>query len=200
MISLHGYDERGGLKQTSAPSREPLDREEVKAHLRITSGDEDTYLDRLITAARQYVEEYTGRQLITATWKETRWRFPCWEWIADRPDLISVSSVVYTASDGTSTTMPSTDYTVSTNQHRGIVTPAYGTSWPAARYQIDSVALTYTSGYGSTPASVPQAIRQAMLLLIGHWYENREATGSISKELEFSVGALLGPYMVGNYR
>jgi uncharacterized phiE125 gp8 family phage protein len=192
-----------GLKQTVAPAIEPIDRDDVKQHLRIGGGDEDNYLDGLITAARQFVEERTGRQLITATWKETRYRFPECEWTLDRPDLIGVSSLTYKlASDGTVTTLASTDYTVSTNGHRGVVVPAFGTSWPGARYEIDAVALTYTSGFGATAASVPQAIKQAMLLLIGSWYENREAVmvGTISKEVEFAVEALLAPYMVGNYR
>lgn len=40
---------------------------------------------------------------------------------------------------------------------------------------------------------VPKTAIQAMYLLIGHWYENREAvvTGTISKEIEFAVNALL---------
>lgn len=191
-----------GLKRTSDAAKEPLTREEVKQHLRITHTDEDDFLDALIKAARQYAEERTGRQLITATWKETRWCFPEWQWTLDRPDLIAVSSIVYTASDGTSTTMPSSDYTVSTNGHRGVVIPAWDTSWPAARYTLDAVAITYTAGYGATPASVPQAVKQAMLMLIGHWYEHREAslTGTISKEIEFAVHAILAPYEVANYR
>ena len=191
-----------GLKQTVAPTREPLDRADVKDHLRITHTDDDYYIERLITVARQYVEEFTGRQLITATWKETRECFPAWSWQLDRPDLIAVSSVVYAESSaGATTTMPSTDYQVSTNDHRGKVAPAYGASWPSARYQMDAVALTYTSGYGSTPSTVPQAIKHAMLMMISHWYENREsALVSISKELEFTTTALLQPYVVGNYR
>jgi hypothetical protein len=39
---------------------------------------------------------------------------------------------------------------------------------------------------------------QAMLLMIGHWYANREAiiVGTISSELFLTVEALLFPYRV----
>lgn len=39
-------------------------------------------------------------------------------------------------------------------------------------------------------------LEQAQLLLIGHWYENREAVvvGSSVAELPFAVEALAGPY------
>lgn len=191
-----------GLKQTVAPTREPLDRDEVKDHLRITSSDEDAYVDRLIVAARQAVEETTKRQLITATWKQTFEQFPVWEMRLDRPELIAVSSITYVASDGTTTTHGSSEYTTSTLDHVGVITPAWGKSWPTARCQLDSVTVTYTAGYGATPATIPQAIRLAMLLLIGHWHENREAVavGTITKAVEFSYESLLAPYTVGTYR
>ncbi|WP_145482770.1 MULTISPECIES: head-tail connector protein [Yersinia] len=41
-------------------------------------------------------------------------------------------------------------------------------------------------------------IETAMLLLIGHWYTNREATviGVTSKQLEFTIDSLLQPYRI----
>ncbi|MCK3656237.1 hypothetical protein A4G19_15640 [Pasteurellaceae bacterium Macca] len=41
-------------------------------------------------------------------------------------------------------------------------------------------------------------IRQAMLMTIAHWYENREAvfTGAITKEIEFGTWRLIQPYRI----
>jgi len=43
---------------------------------------------------------------------------------------------------------------------------------------------------------LPKPIYQAMLMLIAHWYENREAVliGRPSKEIEFAVTNLIAPY------
>ena len=57
------------MAQTVAPTLEPLTLAEVKRHLRIDHTDDDVYInDYLIPAAREYVEDETERQLITATW------------------------------------------------------------------------------------------------------------------------------------
>lgn len=41
-------------------------------------------------------------------------------------------------------------------------------------------------------------VKAAMLLLIGHWYANREAVniGNITSEIPFAVEALLQPYRI----
>ena len=51
--------------------------------------------------------------------------------------------------------------------------------------------ITYTAGYEETP----YLVRQAMLLLIGHWYTNREAViqGSTT-EIDIAVRAMLNQY------
>ena len=58
------------------------------------------------------------------------------------------------------------------------------------------VEITFTAGYGGTAAAVPAAIRQAMLLLIGQWYDNREAVtvGAAGSPMPMAVDALLAPY------
>lgn len=87
----------------------------------------------------------------------------------------------------------------------------FSTSWPKNKtiiindvvYRIASVTsdtvlvLTATAGNQTGVAfqahEVPAKVTQAMLLLIGHWYEQRQAaTKDVSKEIEFAVKALLG--------
>lgn len=59
-------------------------------------------------------------------------------------------------------------------------------------------AVPWTDDNGD-PVEVPAMVRQAALMLIDHWYNNRSAvlTGSISKELEFATNSLLHFYRVG---
>jgi uncharacterized phiE125 gp8 family phage protein len=62
--------------------------------------------------------------------------------------------------------------------------------------------VTWWAGYGASGTSVPAAIRHAILMLVGHWYESRSSvlTGSISKEIEFGVKSLLDSQRWGSYR
>jgi uncharacterized phiE125 gp8 family phage protein len=78
----------------------------------------------------------------------------------------------------------------------------YGGTWPAGLEDNDAVIVRWWGGYGTTGASVPAAVRHAMLMLVGHWYENRGAVlvGSISKQLEFAVESLLSSQRWGSYR
>jgi uncharacterized phiE125 gp8 family phage protein len=58
------------------------------------------------------------------------------------------------------------------------------------------VTVTYVAGYGPAGDDVPAAIRHAMLLLIGHWYEHRESVvvGGNPVQVPLAVQALLRPY------
>jgi len=51
-----------------------------------------------------------------------------------------------------------------------------GQSWPGTTLRPhNGICVTYVAGYGDAAADVPQKIRQALYLLIAHFYENREA-------------------------
>lgn len=100
-----------------------------------------------------------------------------------RPPLQTVTSVQYLDTTGTlQTLVQNTDYLVDTSGEQGRITPQYGTVWPWARAQINSVYVTYTAGYAynpnaqgvQTPPVWWELIRQAMRLTVSAWYSNRE--------------------------
>ena len=195
------------LTRTTDATTEPITTGEVKAHLRIDDNASDDYLNALISAARQHIEERIGRAIITQTWTLKLDRFPGAERDASgsciggritmpRPRLQSVSSIAYVDTDGTTQTLSSLLYQVDSSSEPGRIAPAYGQSWPTTREQMGAVTVVFVCGYGSTAAYVPTSIIQAMKLLIGSWYESREATliGTISSTLDFTLDALLGPY------
>jgi len=187
----------------TAPSVEPITLQQAKDHLRVDGDDDNDYIESLITAARERIEASLNRSLITTTWKVTLDRFPggwweVWncgqEWIElPRPRLISVSSIVYTDTNGTSTTWSSSNYTVDTQSEPGRVMPAYNAVWPTARDHIAVVTITYTAGYGAAATAVPASIKHAMKLLVSHMYELREPVnvGNIVTEIPMSIDYLL---------
>lgn len=190
-----------GLIRTVDPTAEPVSVTEAKAHARITHSADDTYLGTLIEAARDLAERQTGLALLTQTWRETFDWFPSRNRTGHdaaafdiaRAPLISVSSITYYDENGDQQTVDSSLYVVDTdNRLRPRVTLAHGQSWPGIQNRPNAVSITYVAGYGATSASVPPAIRHAVLLMLGHWYENREAVSEKSmSEPPFAVRALL---------
>ncbi|MEW5921571.1 MAG: head-tail connector protein [Bacillota bacterium] len=182
------------LSLVTAPAVEPVDLASAKTHLRVDGTDEDVLITALITAAREYCEGFQNRACITQTWDLWLDSFPSEDYIRiPLPPLQSVASVKYYGTDNAEYTMAAADYFVDNKSEPGRLVLAYGKSWPSTTLRpVNGIVVRFTAGHGDA-TNVPQAIKQAMLLLIGHWYANREAvlTGSISKEIEFAVKSLL---------
>lgn len=158
----------------------PVTLQDAKAHMRITANDDDIYISYLIKAARQWVEEYTGRKLITQTVTRYLDDWPDENYI-DLPygGLQSVTSIKYTDSDGDQSTWSSGDYIVETGSNearsRGRVVLAYDETYPTdVLYPSNPIEIIYVCGYGATKGHVPATIRQAIMILVSEWYENRE--------------------------
>jgi|CXWL01.1.fsa_nt_gi uncharacterized phiE125 gp8 family phage protein len=186
-----------GLVVNTAPTVEPLSTTEAKTHCNIDITADDTYIDRLIKAARQYCETRTNRAFINTTFDQVYDSFPHIFRPARSP-LVSVSSITYIATDGTSTTLSSAEYVVDIKREPGRIYNAYGYTWPSVRGIQNAVTLRFVAGYGSAGSSVPETIRQAMCLLIEHWYDERGPVviGTISQDLAFTVDALLASEMI----
>lgn len=184
------------MKLTTAPASEPISLTEAKLHCRIDGSTEDNLLTMLIQAAREAVETQTNRALINQTWTAYLDAFPTCGWFyLPKPPLVSVSSVKYYDTDNTLQTLASTEYDVGaigTTPAR--IALAQDKSWPSSlRERPDAVQIAYTCGFGSAASSVPAALRHAMLLYIGHWYENREevVTGTIATQLPAAARMLI---------
>lgn len=60
-----------GLSLVTAPARDPVSVDEVKTHCRITQDLEDGLIAGYILAARQHIETWTRRALMTQSWRLT---------------------------------------------------------------------------------------------------------------------------------
>jgi uncharacterized phiE125 gp8 family phage protein len=165
-----------------------------------TNTTTDPQLNALIKAARQHAETFTRRALISQTWDLKLDCFPTDLIRLPLPPLVSVSSINYVDANGVTPTLwaaakyivdaPAGDYA-----ERGRITLAYGEVFPPTRDIANAVTIEFIAGYGAA-AAVPQGIKQAMLLMIGHWYQNRESVnvGNIVNEMPQSANALLWDY------
>lgn len=182
------------------PVSEPLDLATVKSHLRIIGNDDDAYIRDLVYTARQSIEKLTQRSLVTRTLKFVADCFPIGR-VIDLPHgpIQSVSSVTYKDSAGATQTLSSSHYVVDAVSSPGRVILKNGYSWPTTWQDGNALEVTYIAGFGNLPGNIPADLKQAMLLLIGHWYENREDVfvGSMeARQLPKAVDYLAMPYRI----
>lgn len=189
----------GGLTVSSAPSVEPLTLDEAIAHLRVEDVEEGPLIESLIQAARQKLEREGNTRFITQTLVWTLDRFPRssskWLQLPD-PPLQSIGSIGYIDTNGDAQTWSSSEYTVDASSTPGRVRPAYGYDWPNTLPELNAVTITFDAGYGDDGDNVPTPVLQAMRLLLGHYWLNREAVvaGTIATEIPLAVADLFGPY------
>lgn len=162
------------------PTEEPYSLEEAKAHLRVETGADDNLITGLILAARQYVERETNKSLVTQTWKLTLDRFPQGPIHLGHGPVSAVGAFAYRDTNGEVQTVdPSTFVTSDLPAEYPEITPTplgpfWPWIWPYTLPQPGAVSITFTAGFGDA-SDVPQDLKQAMLLIIGHWYNIREA-------------------------
>jgi hypothetical protein len=207
-------------KELTAPAAEPVTLELAKQQLVVADSftDDDNLITGYIIAARQHVENLMNRAIFNRSMQRTLDFFPCsdststvnpndrncmfgtyWHRLAiklPKPGCVSVESITYVDQTGALQTLDPSLYYVDVNCEPGRIVPKPGLFWPYSQaYMPGSVCVNYTAGtYGDgvEDNTCPQTIIQAMLLLISHFYSNRDATAiSIPKAIEFGVEALL---------
>ena len=190
-----------GLSLATAPTSEPITLAEAKKHCEIGAevNHHDEHLERLIQAARVYVENFTGRQICTATWDlyADSWPADSLAIYLPKGPIQSVSSITYVDENGATQTWSSANYTLSSSREPAVVRLAYQATWPAYRFQPDSIRVRFVAGYGAA-AAVPMGIKQAVLLLIGGWFLNREIETTSNLKWMQSAENLLLQYRYGD--
>ena len=195
---------RWSVETVSPPTKFPVTLDEAKLHLRLplelpegSVSIEDELIHRLIGAATQDAELYQGRAYITRTLRLNLDRFPAagGPIYLPFPPVQQVLSVEYTDAAGQQHTLPATDYVADLAAAPARLVPAPGKGWPLTSLRpVAGVTVTYVAGYGEDPQDVPENIRSAILLLVGHLYEHREAVFSdrgTPQELPLGVTYLL---------
>ncbi len=173
----------------------PLER--LKLHLRVDGDTEDAHLQVLLDAAVEYCEHFTGRVLEKRQLEVRLDGFPPGVLHVTAVPLHSVDSISYVNVDGDVVVLPPEDYKVISTVEPPIALPA--TAWPSDVYQADgTVIVTVTAGYDP----LPKSIEQALLMMCGHYYENREVMRerfSRVSEMPFATSALLYPYKIWSW-
>lgn len=163
------------------PEQECVSVEEAKAHLRVIHSSDDTLIGAQISAAREAVEQATGRALVAARYVFVQTGdvldsnlLPLWP-------VQTIEAASYTDCTGVVTALDAADYTLLSMEGRLLVQSASGTG--------------LTVDFRTSSVSVPAALKASILLLVADMYEQTSAnvigsTVSISP----TVDRLLYPY------
>lgn len=188
------------LRLVTPPEEPVVSLAEAKAHLRIFHDDDNDYVSSLVDAATDNLDGasgWLGLALAPQEWEYSTDAFPCGKALRlPLAPLLSVEAVSYTAADGSDAVF--SDFRASgigTRQPGYVV--RFGDSWPVIATEMDAVRVTFKCGFADASgiAAVPTAIKHAILLMVGHWYENREAvTETKVTDLPMAVASLLNPY------
>lgn len=201
------------LSAVTPPATEPVSLVEAKAHLRVDIDTDDSLISTQISAARAWCEDWVKRAFVTQTWRayfdvfpgqaiaEQTYcdamlgRSPSAERLAivlPKPPLVSVTHVKYYDEDDALQTLASTEYQVDTAALPGRILPKLDGSWPATSGRVNAVEVQFVCG-GST---IDPRVKQAILLIVGSWYETRE-DDHVDPQVERAAGRLLSQLWPG---
>jgi uncharacterized phiE125 gp8 family phage protein len=169
---------------------EPVSLSEAKAQCRMADDDsEDTFITSLIAPARAYVERVSRFFFVAASRAETFGAFGDYLEIYRRP-IASVDEIAYLDSDGADATYA--DAVVNLDRFPLRIYPAIDDDFPTLG-DGGAVTVTFTSGALDATSEEYLIGKRAMLLLIGHWFEFREAAaaGVVSGEIAFAISSML---------
>lgn len=187
-----------GLTLATAATFEPATLAEAKNHLRVDGAEDDALIALLITSARQACETIQRRSIVTQVFDLT-----VDDWPADgvlvlpNPPLVSVGSITYLDSGGSTATLSASSYRViAGTPGRVVLTDPF----PSLYGEPGQITVRFTAGYASASA-VPAATRVAILLLVGHHYANRETvvTGAIATKMPMAYELLTSADDSGTY-
>lgn len=161
------------VRASTAPAGLPFTVSEVKDHLRVVHSDEDSLIGTYLRAAVNMAETISKRALVTRTYtgQLSHWPHDA-EIILPYPPLQSVTSITYTDEDNVTATWNATNYVVDTHKEPGRIYFARNYTLPGVNLQRGgAIEVTFKAGF----TTVPDEYKQAIFLLVGHYYENREA-------------------------
>lgn len=166
---------------------EPVSLAEAKKHLRVDSSIDDTLIGDKIQAAREWVEDYTGLILtprrvtesVSSLVGHTRLR----AWPIDPAQPVEVA---YRDALGVDQTIASA--IIRAASRPAVLYPPVGVGWPINRAAGSAAVVTFSAGF-PTPASIPQKLKQAMLVMLTAFYEDREG-GALFVAAERSARSL----------
>jgi uncharacterized phiE125 gp8 family phage protein len=189
-------------KVITPATEEPISLEDCRSHLEAQpyyDSDVDPQDDHMIlawlAAAREYCEQFTGLVIGEKTIEVALDEFPTGAVELPVGPLVSMTSV--SIGEGSDAEIDEVAYTVDDYSKPPRIVPV--TTWPTMTGATNAVKIRYVAGYGDDSDSLPLPflLRAAMLLILGHLYENREnSTDKAMQTIPTGADALMRPLRI----
>lgn len=175
-------------KVITHPAGHLLSLDTCREHLEVVpidgDSDNETHPDDalilgMLDAAVAHAEQFTGLSIMVRTWESALDEFPVDGVELPRPPFVELLS--FSAVNDSDGELDPSSYTVDDygTPEQPVVLRAVS-SWPSVTKAPNTIKIRYRSGYQSEedPDSdappLPRSLRAAILLMLGHLYENRE--------------------------
>lgn len=184
----------------TAPSEQPITLAEAKAQCRVRTADFDAEIQGFLDAAVDHLDGWRGtlgRCLISQGWRQP-YRAFARRLVLPFPDVSAVT-LNYTDVDGSEQTVLPENYDViaSFGGVMVVLKPSFDVP-DTMDEDATPVWVDFTAGYGSA-ADVPSGIKQAIKLLVSHWFVHREAVDQPMQSLPMGLDALTKPHKWKRY-
>lgn len=163
----------------TAPTDRPVPISAFLRHDRINTEDDLDQAQDYLDSATDFIQDASNRQLCLAT-REAYCDYPLRFFNLPYAPLVSVVSVKYLDSNGTTQTLDPSNYRVDATSMPGRLHITNFPSFSSDCFPNPLITIRYTCGF-STPDLIPHKIRQAVKLLAANWYETR--TSLVEKPL-----------------
>ena len=185
------------IEQTQVPDA-ALPVAEFRDHLQLGSGFaddglQDSVLAAQVRAALRAVEGETGKVLLSRTFQYvvTAWRDLSRQVLPVAPVTVIQSLTITDLAGGAETIDPARFRLV-----RDVHTPELqSTGWTLPTIPVGGTAeIAFDAGFGPLWSDAPADLRQGVLLLAAHYYENRSASAEKGRALPMGVASICGRY------
>lgn len=185
---------RYSLKRLTNPAFDAVTIDRARQQCNVSHNEDNQFLKSCLLAAQAYIEKALECTIGESNWLLTLDRFPASNAPLPIPmwPVKEVTAVRYTDTNGVEQTLSLASITQPASEGRFQMCSVDWQAWPIVRHNPNSVEIEFTAGW-SGREDVPPQITQAILMLVAHWYENRESVliGQTSKEIEFATTALI---------
>jgi len=174
--------------------------QDVKDHLRIKDGTEDTLIQAYLNTAIFHYEDFTGRIVNVSEFKCTLDSFPSNGKLVElmRYPVKAIQEIKFVDADGADQVLVLEDCRIDYSEPLRLA-PALNKSWPVVAPVLGAITIKFECGYADVASLRPSA-RQAILMMVGHFYNNRESVvvGRVTNEVPHSARMLMENDKISN--